>query len=282
MSETTIKLIIFLVVAYFLSFILCLMIYRLPREKNVIKYEAICPNEECGKPVKAWKFIPIFGFIFSKGKYGCCDEKLSKSRLLVPLFLMALAALAVYITGFEWARFNELFDKGFRNANLYLNIHSILLFLFSAVMLVVIFADYETLIIPDTCHVLLFILGVLAIVFKMTSVLWGILGCVIFFVSFFVIMRVAIRVTGNEDALGGGDVKLMGVCGLFLGAGKCLLGLLIGSFMAFLIEGFLLLTHIKKRGEGVAFGPYLAIGMLIAAFFGNAILYAYTKMLGIA
>ena len=72
---------------------------------------------------------------------------------------------------------------------------------------------------------------------------------------------------------------MMGVCGLFLGAGRCLLGLLIGSLLGFILEG-IILRKIRKE-KGVAFGPYLAIGMVIAAFYGDVIINAYLHMMGI-
>ena len=249
--------------AYFISFILCYMIYRLPREKNVIKYEAVC--DECNEKVSFWRFIPFFGYIFARGKYGKCGHKMSISRLLVPIFAIGLAILSVFTV------------KDCENAK---EMYRIIVLLFSFVMVVIIFTDFETYIIPDTCHIIVIILAILAMVFKYTSVLWGILGGVIFFASFYLIAYIAIKKTGNKDALGGGDIKMMGVCGLFLGAARCLLGLLIGSFAAFLIEGILLLTKLKKE-RGVAFGPYLAIGMMVAAFYGDAILKAYSHMLGI-
>ena len=256
---------IYIGAAYLLSFIMCLMIYRLPREKNVIKYEEVC--SECEEKVSFWRFIPLFGYIFARGKYGKCGHKMSISRLLVPILAMGIAALTVFtIKDCETFGATEMYR--------------IIVGLFCLTMLIIVFTDFETFIIPDTCHIIVIILGILAMVFKFTSVLWGILGGVIFFVSFYLIAWIAIKKTGNENALGGGDIKMMGACGLFLGASRCLLGLLIGSFGGLLIEGLLILTKIKKN-KGVAFGPYLAIGMMVAAFYGQAIIDAYTKMLGI-
>ena len=255
--------IIYICSAYLLSFVLCLMAYRLPREKNVIKYQAVC--DECEEHVSWWRFIPLFGYIFARGKYGKCGHKMSISRLLIPLFAMGLAAFTVFQV---------------KDCDKAKEMYRIIVLLFSLTMLVVVFTDFETFIIPDTCHVIVIILAILAMVFGYTDVLWGILGGVIFFVSFYVIAWIAIKKTGNKDALGGGDIKLMGVCGLFLGASRCLLGLLMGSLAAFLIEGILLITKLKKE-RGVAFGPYLAIGMMVAAYYGETILNAYNKLLGI-
>ena len=189
------------------------------------------------------------------------------SRLLVPIFAVGIAALTVSIVP-DCEKYHAT------------EMYRIIVCLFSLTMLIIVFSDFETFIIPDTCHVIVIILAVLAMVFGFTDVLWGILGGVIFFVSFYVIAWIAIRKTGNKDALGGGDIKLMGVAGLFLGASRCLMGLLIGSFAGLLIEGILLLTKVKKD-RGVAFGPYLAIGMMIAAFYGQMIIDAYNHLLGI-
>ena len=255
---------IYIGAAYLVSFLLCLMIYRLPREKNVIKYEALC--DECEAKVSWWHFIPLFGYIFSKGKYGECGHKMSLSRLLVPIFAIGLAALTVFTVK----------DCETYNAT---EMYRIIVLLFSLTMLMVVFTDFETYIIPDTFHIIVIILAILAMVFKYTDVLWGILGGVIFFISFYVIAWIAIKKTGNKDALGGGDIKLMGVCGLFLGAGKCLLGLLIGSLLGFILEGIILRKI--RQDKGVAFGPYLAFGMMIAAFYGDVIINAYNHLLGI-
>lgn len=254
---------IYIGAAYLLSFFICLLIYRLPREKNVIKFDARCA--ECEEKASFWRFIPLFGYIFSKGKYGC-GHKMSISRLLVPILAMGLAALSVFAIG-DCEKYGAT------------EMYRIIVALFSLVLLIVVFTDFETYIIPDTCHILIIILAILAMIFNYTEVLWGILGGVIFFISFYVIAWIAIKKTGNEDALGGGDIKLMGVCGLFLGAGRCLLGLLIGSLLGFILEGLILRKFRKEKG--VAFGPYLAIGMMIAAFYGNAILNAYMHMMGI-
>lgn len=280
MSPFALRLVIYLPAAFILSFLICLLIYRLPREKNPFKFESSCPN--CEEHVSPWRFIPLFGYIFSKGKYKCCDEKMSLSRLLVPILFVGLCLLSVWIVGADFAKFGSLFPKKFDNASAYLEMHRVILCVFAASMLIVIFSDFETRIIPDTCHIITMILGILAIIFKMTNWAEALLGGVIFFIAFFIIMRLAIRFTGNENAFGGGDVKLISSCAFFLGVFRGLLGLLIGSISALLIEGILILTKLKKKENGIAFGPYLAIGMLIAAFFGNYLVDAYNNLLGIA
>ena len=67
--------------------------------------------------------------------------------------------------------------------------------------------------------------------------------------------------------LGGGDIKLMFVLGMFLG----LKGVLVAIFLAFsiasIISILLLLLKIKKRKDYIPFGPFLSIGTFIAFHF---------------
>lgn len=255
--------IIYIASAFLLSFLLIYLIYRLPREKNVIKYKSNCPH--CEEKISIFYHIPFFGFLFSKGKYRCCENKMSISKLLVPILTMGLFALCVW-RGQDYENAKELYR--------------ILMCLFSAVLVIVIFSDFETMIIPDTCHVLIIILAILSMIFGYTTITSALLGGTIFFISFYIIAIIAERKTGKM-ALGGGDIKLMGVCGLFLGLGKTLVGLLIGSFLGLIIEVILVSIKVKEKGRYIALGPYLAIGMLVAVLFGDAILELYFKLFGL-
>jgi len=76
----------------------------------------------------------------------------------------------------------------------------------------------------------------------------------------------------KKDGFGYGDVKLMAVGGLFLGW----YFVLIAFFFAFIWGGiyasFLLATGRAKRGEYIAFGPFLSAGIIAALWFGEAFL----------
>jgi len=67
--------------------------------------------------------------------------------------------------------------------------------------------------------------------------------------------------------LGGGDIKLMFVLGIFLGSKGVLFALFLAFFIASIISILLLLFKIKKRKDYIPFGPFLAIGSFIAFHF---------------
>jgi len=80
----------------------------------------------------------------------------------------------------------------------------------------------------------------------------------------------------NPAGMGMGDVKLLTVMGLFLGAPVvvALLVALLGS----VVTGVVLAGRVgvkAARKTGLPFGPYLAFGGIVAALVGNPILHAY-------
>ncbi len=75
--------------------------------------------------------------------------------------------------------------------------------------------------------------------------------------------------------LGMGDIKLMAVAGLFLGWKKATVALLFGSVLASGIGLFCMGLGIWHRGKKMPFGPFLSMGIFIAALYGEAIIQWY-------
>lgn len=83
---------------------------------------------------------------------------------------------------------------------------------------------------------------------------------------------------GDPVAMGFGDVKLMAAIGAFLGWQSVLVALVVSVF-AGAILGLVLMA--MKKGNKLPFGPYLAIGAVVALFWGEAIVGAYKGLLGL-
>ncbi len=77
----------------------------------------------------------------------------------------------------------------------------------------------------------------------------------------------------SRGGMGLGDVKLAVVTGLFLGWPQGPVGLLAGVCAGGLAGIVLLVTGIKGRKDPVPFGPFIALGVMIALFWGRAILH---------
>lgn len=76
-------------------------------------------------------------------------------------------------------------------------------------------------------------------------------------------------------SFGGGDIKLMAVCGLLLGIPR----IFAAAFIAVVTGGgyavWLLATGRAGRREQFAFGPFLAVGVMTALLYGTELLEWY-------
>ena len=70
----------------------------------------------------------------------------------------------------------------------------------------------------------------------------------------------------GKEALGLGDVKLMGALGLFFGLTNIIIIALLSFLIGAILSILLIVTRIKKMDEYIPFGPFIVIGALITIF----------------
>ncbi len=134
--------------------------------------------------------------------------------------------------------------------------------------------DWKTYEIPFSYNVFIFALGVLALCFDLAHWYDHVIG-------FFAISLplLGLFYLSKGTAIGGGDVKLMAACGMLLGWKLTLLGFVLGCIIGSVVH----IVRMKISGEKhmLAMGPYLSVGVLISALFGNALITWYLSMLGL-
>ena len=81
------------------------------------------------------------------------------------------------------------------------------------------------------------------------------------------------------EAMGGGDVKLMGMVGSFLGWKGALLTIMLGAVVGSVVGVLLILLKRHKMEKVIPFGPFLALGAVTAAFYGTDIISWYLSMI---
>ncbi len=223
--------------------------YRLPRKESVVRPASRCPG--CGTPIKPWDNIPVLSWLLLRGRCRHCGTRISARYPLVELATALLCAAVVL-------------DKGADE--------DALLGLALVILLVpVTLIDLDFRIIPN---VLMLIGTVVAIALVLIVDPDGIVEHLIAGVAaggFFLLAAVA-----YPAGMGMGDVKLAGVLGLFLGreVGVALFAaLILGS-----VVGALIIAR-KGAKEGrktaVPFGPFLALGGVLALFAGDPIVDWY-------
>jgi leader peptidase (prepilin peptidase)/N-methyltransferase len=100
-----------------------------------------------------------------------------------------------------------------------------------------------------------------------------------YIIGFFCVslLLLSIYLISAGKAIGGGDVKLMAVCGLFVGWKNIILALAIGCVVGSIIH--LIRMRVAGAGKVLAMGPYLAIGIFVASIYGDQIISWYLSLL---
>ncbi len=84
------------------------------------------------------------------------------------------------------------------------------------------------------------------------------------------------KVIWKKEAMGGGDLKLLAAIGAFLGWKGVFLSIFFGSILGTIISLALIYSKKKTWDDYVPFGPYLAIGAILAILLkGNYLFSLY-------
>lgn len=224
-------------------------IYRIPRHETIVTTPSHCMS--CGYELRWYDLIPVFSWLGLRGKCRKCKAPVSVQYPLVEL-----------INGLFWLW--TIYRCG-------LTAEGILYCLFVSALLVLGVIDFRTYEIPFGINIFIALLGVVRVCTDAKQWFLYVIG--LFLVSG-IFGLVFVLTKGN--GMGGGDIKLMAAAGLLLGGPKVFLAMLIGCVLAVIIHP--LRMKLSKEGHRLAFGPYLAAGCMLSAWFGNEIIAFYLAM----
>jgi leader peptidase (prepilin peptidase)/N-methyltransferase len=118
--------------------------------------------------------------------------------------------------------------------------------------------DVKTKTIPDYIPLTIIISGFIGI--ELSS---SLLGLILVPLPYFIMAII------KENSMGGGDIKLMGACGFYLGLSAGTLGSIIGLFLAVIIHSSYTTITKKNMDKSIPLAPYLGTGCLIAHMIFN-------------
>lgn len=225
-------------------------IYRIAREESISFPPSHCTS--CGYQLKAKDLVPVLSYIFLGGKCRSCNENISIKYPLIEM-LNALIYVVIYLNyglSFEFFKFTA----------------------FASLMIVIGFIDFET-----------------KYVFNST-VIFGVVGGTVFFIAEWIITKnipwtnivgaaigfgviwVIVALTGG---MGEGDIDIALICGLFVGIEGIIVTLFLSFIFGGLVGAIILILKLKDRKAEIAFGPYLAVGGVIASIYGSRLIECY-------
>ncbi len=227
-------------------------IYRLPLGESVVTAPSHCMS--CGQKLRWYDMVPVFSWLVLRGRCRNCKSKISAQY---PIIEGVNGILCVVICAVNGLRYD-----------------SVIYCLMTSALLVLSIIDWRTCEIPFGINVFLFVLGMAMTVADRGNLAGHLIGMVC--VSGLLGL---LYLASSGSAIGGGDVKLMFACGLILGWQRILLAFLTGCIVGSVVHLF----RIKVRGAGrvLAMGPYLSVGIFMAALWGNSWISWYLRLLGI-
>lgn len=223
--------------------------YRLPRRESLIRPASHCPS--CDTPIKAHDNVPVVGWLVLRGRCRHCHAAISPRYPIVEA-LTAVLAVAVVLTKHS--------------------AHDLALGLvLVAVLVPVALIDLDHRIIPNR------ITGpaaVLALAIGLATGPHGVVEQLIAGVAAagFLLVFALVYPAG----MGMGDVKLAGVLGLFLGRSVAV-AILVAVLAGSVAGGLVMARRGVKEGRktGIPFGPFLALGGVVALLVGPQLVHWY-------
>ena len=213
--------------------------WRLPKGESIIYPPSHCPN--CNHQLKILDLIPVFSFILQRGKCRYCKNKIAWYYPVFEFLCGIVFMLCYLVFGITPELLKAL--------------------TFVSMLIIIMVSDFNYMIIPD--EVLLFFGCLLALEIGIIDgykvLISSLINGLIAFVAMY-LLKILGDFMFKKESMGGGDIKLMFIFGLVLGAPLAIISIFIGSLVGLPISLILL----SKNSEHIVpFGPYLSIGATI-------------------
>ncbi|MFT9849860.1 prepilin peptidase [Aneurinibacillus sp. REN35] len=222
---------------------------RIPKKQSIIHPPSHCPN--CSNRLRARDLLPVLSYIYNGQKCRFCKQPISPIYPIMELATGILFAMAYYFFGFTWETMMAL--------------------LFISLLVVITVSDLAYRIIPDRVvfPFLALFLILRFFIHPNETYLTHLLGMVLGFGIFLLIAIV------SRGGMGGGDIKLMAVIGLFLGYPLLFVTILLSTFFGTLYGILLMMIKGAGRKTEIPFGPFIALAGLVSLFSGYEIINWY-------
>ena len=241
-------------------------IYRIPRDAMSIHSprRSFCPV--CGEWIGTFDTVPLLSYLFLRGRCRHCETGISA---LYPCVELATGLLFLVM----YHRFG-------------LTLELLLGLIFVTLLIPISVIDAQHYIIPNVLIGTGLILGfviVCGIAYQRADIwylLTRLIGAVTGGAALWLVAVVGSAIL-RKPAMGGGDIKLMAVNGLFLGAWPELVMVIAFSALSGAIVGtVLIISGIKSRQSPIPYGPFLSGAALLVLLWGDVLWRTYLQFVG--
>ena len=249
--------------AVFASFA-CVIAYRAPKGLSIVKPDSYCPS--CEKSIKGFDNIPILSWLILGGKCRHCKAKIGVFSLLCEVF-SGLGFMFAYLQYGDKTQTLPIF---------------IALMLLVFLFIIIAGIDHET---HDIYNITLILYGALAvfITFYRCAVLngdiWEYIFGALFGFGFFGAIKLVAKLVLKKEALGSGDIYIVGIGGFIVGVLPLLISIIIATLLGSIVEIIKIKTAKAEREAEIALGPYLLLGLGLMSIFGEMFMKIYWEVL---
>lgn len=241
------------------------VIYRIPAGLSLLYPPSRCP--QCRRRLKVYDNVPIFGWLGLKGRCRYCRSPIS---IRYPLVELAAGLLFVWV----FAAFGlSLATVGY---------WALVSWLLSLALI-----DLDTLTLPNSLTQSGLVAGfayqgiigwsAAGLAGAAEHLLSASLGAVVGILGFDLIIIVG-SIAFGKTAMGSGDAKLAALMGAWLGWKLLLLSSFLACAIGAFVGGGAMAVGLLNRHQPLPFGPFLAIGAVLAMFFGEVIISTYLQI----
>lgn len=230
-------------------------IYRIPLNISFVKGRSYCVS--CNLLIPWYCNIPLFSYMFLKGRCRNCGEKISPIYPVIELInpILYLLLYMVYDLSIMFLFYAALFS----------------------ILVVISFIDIKHQIIPNGLVLAIIILGATNGVYQtiFSYALWytWVIG---FFAASLPLLILGLIF---PEGMGGGDIKLMAAVGLFIGWKLILLSLFIGAIYGGIISIYVIASKRGNRKTALPFGSMLSLGIISCVLVGDQLIKIYLSLI---
>lgn len=254
-------------------------VFRIPNDLSVVKPRSFCPR--CGTKIAWYHNLPLVSFWALGRRCWACGGRISIRYVLIETLVAVLFLLA-------WFKYNLLATpRPLHLVPVYDWKLVPVYWLFVSGLVLGTFTDFEHLIIPDRvtwggiAAGLILSVAVPALhgtASPVEALGRSALGAVVGFGLLWGVATLG-RIVFRKEAMGFGDVKLLGAIGAFLGWRAVLMVVMVSSLAGSIAGLAMIFTRRRELQSRIPYGPYLALAAILWLFWGQTLWSAYLQLI---
>lgn len=215
---------------------------------------------QCNNTLKPWHNIPVFSYLFLRGKCAYCKTYISIRYPGIEILCCILSTYIAWHFGFSWQALAAM--------------------IFTWFLLCMTFIDFDTQLLPDSLTLGLVWIGLFVSLFSLfVFPHTAIIGAIVGYIVFWLFASIFKTITG-KDGLGQGDFKLLAALGCWLGWQMLPVVVIISAVLGVIFAIIkMTISGESPRNNPIPYGPFLAVAGWICLIWGPQILMWYLAFL---